>query len=446
MGSGHLAGALAFVGLLCTGARAWSGTCEWLSVGNCVVISPSTDRAGSSDKCHVLRVQSFHSAGVRDMAANLAESILAASSDVPTLWNGGCVLPCLAFTELGSLVNQEEATFGGGAYYRVLREKLTSMTNVVDTASSFGRPMLQAVVFLDADVQVFAGWFSEVVRMSGLSSMSPDDVASRQQQARVLAKVPDSALGLDTRPGHGVYFQRESRKKLNSGVIFAHAINPSVRQGFLLANVSFMPRDYGDQTALQRAVNKIRRKNSACEDRPEEVCGLSVGMFNKSKVNAAVVDFQRGSVLIHHAHMSGRYKRQSLRLALKSKWNRTASLHSGRYLGVELVLPRCTPLRMDFSGTAPAAVEIVIAGILKSRPCPSVLSLGKPPTWPPTLPASTATSLRESAAGPISHDSGRYPTERPEVSRDTSNVAWVVLLCGPVVGLTLKRLCFGRRS
>ena len=98
---------------------------------------------------------------------------------------------------------------------------------------------------------------------------------------------------------------------------------------FLEANRTVERKKGGDQTAMQRILRwyvdaprisskksssllqKYFSKNDEIE-REKLENAFDYDVFEKHLVNAGVIDHQRNSVLIHHAHMSGGFKRENL--------------------------------------------------------------------------------------------------------------------------------------
>jgi hypothetical protein len=284
-----------------------------------------------SDNERFILVYSTYTASVQDMAANLLESLVSATK--PVVVNSGTKLsPCVVLDRLDDPGG--EANFATKNYYGVLRQKLDRYTRAITLANSLSDDdrILPIVVFLDADVQVFPSWFEEVVcRTAGLLNSSIESVLATQAQAPRLPPNGDSELGLDYRPGHAIYFQRESRKKLNSGVIIAHARNPAVLELFHRANASYIAKGFGDQTALQRTLNRMKRSTDSCTQAPGRRCTLSFGVLDKRLVNAGIADFQRLPLLVHHSHMSGKFKRENLNAVLDARRGEKG-VHSGFFL------------------------------------------------------------------------------------------------------------------
>ena len=297
---------------------------SYVPEGRCVAVSVRR----IAENVTMLPVHAFFTPAMSDLAENLVVSMIRSTvSDAASL--DGIVVPCVQIMREDG-AGTSEATFGSNDYYGLLRKKLSRTRDVIRRAALAGRGeahaggrVLPIVAFLDADSQVFSGWFERVILpSSGLRTWPTAIVRHAMMEGVALSTSLALSPGDDTRPGHAMYFQRESRKRLNSGVMIVHALHPDVPRVFDAAEAAFRPKAYGDQTALQIAVARFRRKRDRCPTLSAAAvtvagtnanCGLSYGMLNKSLVNAGLAEFQRDTVLIHHAHMSGRFKRENLR-------------------------------------------------------------------------------------------------------------------------------------
>lgn len=252
--------------------------------------------------------------------------------------------------------------------------------------------ILPVMFFVDIDAQVFDGWKAMALQLLQVDATptsvdQPPVLGFGLQHNAVLRAGGKIGDNNDHRPGHTMYFQRESRSLLNSGVLGMHVSLASTAFVFSRALELYLPKDGGDQKALQRAtkylhfVCSLRRSSKNFPDYEQELkrftgserslsllkkvdCdGFSVATWDKRKVNAGIIDGQREQLLVHHAHMAGDFKRHALVDVLKWRHVRQSN-HS--------------------VGTKPLSANRIG---LENEPCGSSLRFAEDVTSPPTRAA-----------------------------------------------------------
>ena len=240
-------------------------------------------------------------------------------------------------------------------YYFFLRRKLEFFLDVVDRharhriarePSSSGRggvSLLPHVLLLDADVQLFPGWDRMISWRLACANVSHNR-DGRYAQAFPTDRIPTTdqrgapwkaSVDLPV----GAWFQRESGKLVNTGVILIDASMPGAACVMREAMKIFTPTSGGDQTAIQRV---LRRSKGYCD----ETGGAQPGrkrhllfphsVFPRWSVGAALTAPAQTEVLIEHAHMSGKFKKSAMRRTLFRRMATPGEdptrLHSGCFL------------------------------------------------------------------------------------------------------------------
>ncbi len=308
----------------------------------------------SLDPVRLLRVHVAFSSRAARFVANLLESIAASLPHArpeggALVFHGVCV-GLISGDEGSAVPAGEMAEFGSAAYYAALRAKHAAFTAIIEKAQEVaeaGAPLLAEeeepqgshtedsddthrrrrvrvallswALFLDADTQVFPGWVEYISSLLRNSSVLAHCDAN---YGRSCDRITDRDAEIS------VFFQRESRKLINTGVALVRLSSPAALCLYRSALASFRPVQYGDQTALQRVLSAVAQQGGWCNTTTRGA-RLHHYVFHKLRVNAAVLS--PALLVIHHAHMSGKFKAQHLL--------RTAARMNASTAGTFLVSP-----------------------------------------------------------------------------------------------------------
>ena len=219
--------------------------------------------------------------------------------------------------------------------------------------------LLPWALFLDADTQVYKGWAAYVSSLLHNTSVMAHCGANYGPRCDARGGIGqgEGAEGANV----SIFFQRESRKHINTGVVLLRLTCPAVQCLYRQALTLFKPEAYGDQTALQRVLKDIRKHHGRCSmqsttttnsrnnNSQTRTGGAAAGddddtrarkkrqvmmktdealeqlvqaprdgtmprlhqyVFHRLRVNAAILD--PGQLVIQHAHMSGMFKAKHL--------------------------------------------------------------------------------------------------------------------------------------
>ena len=229
------------------------------------------------------------------------------------------VLPCIGYDRIQNSMRAaqeggvETSTFGSVAYYDYLKEKLEYTLKIIhsfagdwthESEGTNAEPAVHWIVAMDVDTQVFPGWQQLLYNLTSPPKNNATDL-------------PSNTSGNEQPIAH---YQREGGSKLNSGFALLRIDNEHTLKLYQAAAAQFVRRKGGDQTALQKAIRQMgirireKRKNAS----PLRSAPF-ISLLPKEDVNAATSDSQRVGVLVHHAHMSGKFKRYNMLHVLEQK-------------------------------------------------------------------------------------------------------------------------------
>jgi hypothetical protein len=288
--------------LTCTWANATA--VAFLQRQGCTLIDGGSPAAASVRL--IVPVHVMASPAVTDMAFNLIASMAATSSTlvIPNSFIqafAGSVDPNVRWAVQPAVCIYHTADprqQGRAAFFEALQTKMRLVTDMVLQAHRGGSRvwcdpnsrslncvvLLDRIVFMDADTQVFPGWFDALVAplllLSNASAIPPQlSPPARKHEGGRVTNVSDAVRSLDAAvrgavmrrsaqacvagariPLVPLYFQRERRGSprdlVNTGVMLINAGAPGVVAVFLEANATFEPRKFGDQTAVQRVLRR----------------------------------------------------------------------------------------------------------------------------------------------------------------------------------------------
>ena len=298
---------------------------------NCTPIFARRHAAEGPDTATtLLRVHIVLTDGVRSMAAHLVETLVASLPEEQATIVGGICIGLHDATERDT--SNGPAPFGSAEYYAVLKAKHEAFTNIIEqfddildvadrmVAAADRSPEMHSVrmlpwaLLLDADTQVFRGWTSYIAGLLSNTSVAAHCDSNFGHGCHPLRGSNDEHIG--------VFFQRESKKMINSGVVLADLRSSAVRCLYRSALRFYRPSQYGDQTSIQRVLSASNRRGGWCNvslrtadddwDRRKQVRGavLRYYVFHRHRVNAALL--VPTLLVIQHAHMSGKYKTDHL--------------------------------------------------------------------------------------------------------------------------------------
>ncbi|CUG91137.1 membrane-associated protein, putative [Bodo saltans] len=254
------------------------------------------------------------------------------------------------------------AKFGSAAYYDYLDQKLRYFTKRIAAFAASQVHVAPWALLLDADTQVFPGFFDMVAQKvlcpyAELQCQHTNYLDGCTGVAAVIASrgKTSSDVKLNSPERVDVFYQRESRRLVNTGLALVNMNSPGSLCLYYEALRRMQRSKYGDQTAIQFV---LRQRRGYCASRvcPAVAAGGGVEellrakstifplvryevqqqVFHKLHVNGNVMNTTY--IVAHHAHMAGAHKIHALQKGLhlvRTDADRAQRIHHHRH-GVTL--------------------------------------------------------------------------------------------------------------
>lgn len=253
------------------------------------------------------------------------------------------------------------APFGSSSYYDFLEQKMKYFNQRIAEFSESPSVRSPWALLLDTDVQVFPGFFNVVAQKVVCPYLDLQCTHTNYQ---------GGCSASTQRGGDGtvdVYYQRESRRLVNTGVALVNMKSSGVRCLYHEARLRLKKSQYGDQTAIQAVIRKrrgyciskvlprtdapppLRQVGGNSTIAPTNLYVLKHQVFHRMHVNGNVLN--TSFMVAHHAHMAGDHKYHALRKAFEAMKRQTGharialhngvSLHSGKFLRAESMQAYC---------------------------------------------------------------------------------------------------------
>lgn len=288
-----------------------------------------------------------------------------------------------------SIAPGKTAKFGSPDYYNFLEQKLRYFTRRIMSFTNTSSRVSPWALMIDADAQVFPGFFD----MIGQKVLCPY-VELQCEHSNYLggcagAVASMSASRKATMPKVDVFYQRESRRLVNTGVALVNMNSPGSLCVYHEAVRRMQRSLFGDQTAIQLV---LKQRRGFCATRARQGVPASFRnqardtfslvrhdvhhqVFNKMHVNGNALNVTY--LAAHHAHMAGSQKVYALKKVLSSvkaavdtaRLQHGATVHTGMFLDRMTTDTLCTGTQLShcLSRVSDAPVQSMVCCVLRGN-------------------------------------------------------------------------------